>query len=165
MSLPLYAISFFCQKMTEKRIFAVIGAKEKLFRKFIIVRKITTKTMEKTTTPVEKLIEKAEIYSKTSLELCKYNAVYKSAEIFSTLITKLVIIIALAVFCMLTNIGLSIWIGNLIGQIYFGFFILAFIYLLIAILLYYFRYDWIKKPVSNFIINKLLKPHQDENQK
>lgn len=121
--------------------------------------------MEKSNTPVEKLIEKVENYSKTSIELCKYNAVYKSAEIFSTLITKLVIIIALAVFCMLTNIGLSIWIGNLIGQIYFGFFILAFIYLLIAILLYYFRYDWIKKPVSNFIINKLLKPHQDENQK
>jgi O-antigen/teichoic acid export membrane protein len=121
--------------------------------------------MEKTATPVEKLIEKAEIYSKTSLELLKYNSVYKSADIFSTLATKLAIAIAFAVFCMLINVGLSLWIGNILGKSYYGFFIIAIVYLLIAILIYYFRYKWIKKPVSNFIIKKLLNPHQDENQR
>lgn len=121
--------------------------------------------MEKTATQIEKLIEKAEIYSKTSFELCKYNAVYKSADIFSTLATKLAIALAFAVFCMFTNIGFSLLIGDLLDKTYYGFFIVSIIYLIITLLLYYFRYKWLKKPVSNFIINKLLNPHQDENQR
>lgn len=111
--------------------------------------------MENTTTTIEKLIEKAEIYSKTTLELCKYEAVYKSADIFSNLAVKLAITIVVVMFLLFANIGLAFCLGNYLGEIYYGFFIIGFGYLFIGILLYIFKDEWIKTPVSNFIINKM----------
>jgi hypothetical protein len=110
--------------------------------------------MENTTT-IEKLIEKAEIYSKTTLELCKYEAVYKSADIFSNLAVKLAITTIVVIFLLFANIGLAIYLGNYLGEIYYGFFIISFGYLCIGIVLYLFKDKWIKTPVSNFIINKM----------
>ncbi|MEO8234128.1 MAG: hypothetical protein ABI549_01835 [Flavobacterium sp.] len=111
--------------------------------------------MENSTTTIEKLIEKAEIYSKTTLELFKYEAVYKSADIFSNLAVKLAISIVVVLFLLLVNIGLALWVGEYLGETYLGFFVIAFGYLCLAILLYIFREKWVKNPVSNFIINKM----------
>ena len=110
--------------------------------------------MENSTT-IEKLIEKAEIYSKTTLELCKYEAVYKSADIFSNLAVKLAVAIVVVLFLLLVNIGLALFLGQYLGETYLGFFVIAFLYLCLAILLYIFREEWVKNPVSNFIINKI----------
>lgn len=108
-------------------------------------------------TKIEKLIEKAEAYGKTSFELCKYNTMYKSADIISSFITKTIITLVLVLFSLLLNVGLSLWIGELLGEAYYGFFICAGVYLFIALLFYVFRYNWIKRPINNFIINRLLK--------
>ncbi len=110
--------------------------------------------MEKTTT-IEELIEKSEIYTKTTLELCKYEAIYKLADIFSNLAAKLAITIVVVLFLLFINIGLSLCIGYYLGATFLGFFIIAFGYFCIAILLYIFRENWIKLPTSNFIISKL----------
>ena len=111
--------------------------------------------MENSTTTIEKLIEKAEIYSKTTLELCKYEAVYKSADIFSNLAVKMAIALVVVLFLLLVNVGLSLWVGQELGEVYYGFFVIAFGYLCLALLLYIFRKEWVKTPVSNFIINKM----------
>ena len=111
--------------------------------------------MENSTTTIEKLIEKAEIYSKTTLELCKYEAVYKSADIFSNLAVKMALSIVVVMFLLLVNVGLSLWVGQELGEVYYGFFVISFGYLFITFLIYIFRDNWIKSPVSNFIINKM----------
>ena len=48
--------------------------------------------MENSTATIEKLIEKAEVYSKTTLELCKCNAIYEAANVFSSLAIRLVLL-------------------------------------------------------------------------
>jgi hypothetical protein len=111
--------------------------------------------MENSTTTIEKLIEKSEIYAKTTLELCKYEAVYKSADIFSNLAVKMAITLVVVLFLLLVNVGLALWVGQELGEVYYGFFIIAFVYLFLALLIYIFREDWVKTPVSNFIINKM----------
>ena len=111
--------------------------------------------MENSTTTIEKLIEKAEIYSKTTLELCKYKAVSKSADIFSNVAVKMAIVLVIVLFLLLLNVGIALWVGQELGETYYGFFVVAFGYMCIAILLYIFREEWIKIPVSNFIINKM----------
>ena len=108
-----------------------------------------------TTTTIEKLIEKAGVYSKTTLQLCKYEAVHKSADIFSSLAVKLAITIVVVMFLLFVNIGLALCLGNYLGEVYYGFVIVGFSYLFIAILLYVFKDEWIKTPVSNFIISKM----------
>ena len=111
--------------------------------------------MENSTTTIEKLIEKSEIYAKTTLELCKYEAVYKSADIFSNLAVKMALTLVVVFFLLLVNVGLALWVGQELGEIYYGFFVVAFVYLFLALLIYIFREDWVKTPVSNFIINKM----------
>lgn len=111
--------------------------------------------MENTSTTIEKLIEKAEIYSKTTLELYKYEAVYKSADIFSNLAVKLAITFVVVVFLLFVNIGLALFLGNYLGEVYYGFIVVGLAYLFISIVLFIFKDEWIKNPVSNFIINKM----------
>ena len=111
--------------------------------------------MEHNTTTIEKLIEKAEIYSKTTLDLLKYEAVYKSADIFSNLAVKLAITLVVVVFLLFMNIGLALFLGTYLGEVYYGFIVVGLAYLLISILLLIFKEEWIKNPVSNFIISKM----------
>ncbi len=111
--------------------------------------------MENSTTTIEKLIEKSEIYAKTTLELCKYEAVYKSADIFSNLAVKMALTLVVVLFLLLVNVGLALCVGQYLGEVYYGFFVIAFVYLFLALLLYIFREEWVKSPVSNFIINKM----------
>lgn len=113
--------------------------------------------MENNATTVEMLLERAEDYTRTTVELAKLHAVDKTADVMSSLISRLAVSIVFAMFALLVNIGLSIWIGELIGKLYYGFFIVSSFYLIVAIILYMFKDEWVKTPVSNFIIIKMLK--------
>ena len=113
--------------------------------------------MNDNATPIEMLFEKAEDYSKTTIELLKLKAVDKSADVVSSLAAQLAIFIVAALFTLIINIGIALWIGELLGKSYFGFFIVAGFYALVAIMLYTFRNQWIKSPLMNSIIIQLLK--------
>lgn len=108
-------------------------------------------------TAVEKLIEKMAVYSKTSVEVYKLKAVYKTANIYSSLAVKLVLSIVVALFFLFLSLGFSLWIGSLLGKGYFGFFIVAAAYLVAFVVIYLFRNSWIKRAASNYIISTLLK--------
>jgi ABC-type microcin C transport system permease subunit YejE len=113
--------------------------------------------MENNATTIEMLFERAEDYTRTTVELAKLHTVDKAADVMSSLISRLAVSIVFAMFALLANIGLSIWIGELVGKLYYGFFIVSSFYLLIAIILYIFKNEWIKTPISNFMIVKMLK--------
>lgn len=111
--------------------------------------------MENSTTTIEKLFEKAENYSKTTLELCKYKAVNKSVSVFSNLAVKMALAIVVGSCLLFVNIGLAFWIGQELESSYCGFFVVAFFYMCLAILLYIFREEWVKTPVSDYIISEM----------
>lgn len=108
-------------------------------------------------TPLELLLEKAEDYGNTTIELMKLKAINKSADIFSSLALKIVFFAIVALFIVIANVGVALWIGDLLGKPYYGFFIVAACYGLAAILLRSYLYDWVKVPISNFIITQMLK--------
>ena len=113
--------------------------------------------MDNRATTIEMLFEKAEDYTRTTVELAKLNAVDKSADVLSSLISRLAIITVVAIFTLFINIGLALWIGESLGKSYYGFFIVASFYFIIVLILYTFSDQWIKIPTSNFIITKMLK--------
>ena len=108
-------------------------------------------------TSIEALFEKAENYGKTSFELFKLNAVDKTADVVSSLITLIALSVVVLFFALIVNIGIALWIGELIGKTYYGFFVLAGVYALIGTLIFIFRNQWIKYPISNSIIIQMLK--------
>ena len=113
--------------------------------------------MEDNTSTIEMLFERAEDYTKTTIDLVKLTAVDKTADVLSSLISRLTVSIVFVMFAFLVNIGLSLWVGELVGKIYYGFFIVSTIYLVLAIVLYIVKEKLLKMPISNFIITKMLK--------
>ena len=108
-------------------------------------------------TPIEKLLERAEDYGKTTIELVKLNAIDKTSEVVSSLVSRLTVLLIVALFTFIINIGLSLWIGDLLGKSYYGFFVIAGFYALIAIVIYIYRDNWIKNPVRDSVISQMLK--------
>lgn len=113
--------------------------------------------MENTVTTIETLFEKAEVFTKTSLELLKLNAISKSSDILASLAVKLVLATMVATFFLFLNIGLAFWVGELLGKSYYGFFVVAGFYILMTILFSMFNNSLIKQPIKNSIISEILK--------
>jgi len=106
---------------------------------------------------IEDLLEKAETYAKTNVELFKLKAADKLAVVIASLISRFVLIVFFSFFFLMMNVGLAIWLGESMGHIYYGFFIVAGLYALITIILFAFRNPIIKNPIINSIISQILK--------
>lgn len=113
--------------------------------------------MENIADNFEKLYDKAEKYSKTSVELMKLNAIDKTSDIISSLSVVISISLIVAIFTLFVNIGISLLIGKMLNDYYIGFFIVSGFYLLLAFIVYIFRKQLIKIPLDNLIVLKLLK--------
>ncbi len=106
---------------------------------------------------IETLFDKAENYGKTTIELLKLKAIDKSADVAATFVVQIAFFIIIVLFVITLNIGLALWIGELLGKSYFGFFAIAGFYALIAILVRSVLHQSIKIAVGDFIINLMLK--------
>lgn len=107
-------------------------------------------------TLIEALIEKGEQYGKTTIELLKLKTLDKSADVVSTLISWAIVIVFAVLFFLILNIGVALWIGELLGKSYYGFFAVSGFYALLAIVFGIFRQQFVKKPVNNSIITQVL---------
>lgn len=120
--------------------------------------------MENNTTPIESLLQRAEDYGKTTLTLLKLSAVDKSADVFSSLVIKLVLLLVVVLFLLMLSIGVSLWLGELLGKLYYGFFIVTGSYLLIGLLVNIFKATLIGAPVRKAVITEILKKDDDDEE-
>lgn len=104
---------------------------------------------------IEPLFERVEEYAKTSCELIKLKALHKTTEVSSAAVSRGFATSAFFMFIILTSIGGALWLGDLLGKLYYGFFCLAGFYGIIGIVLYVFMHKWMKKCVSNLIVSQL----------
>jgi hypothetical protein len=111
------------------------------------------------------LYEKAENYTKTSLELIKLKTVAAVADVLSTLTSRIAVGAVVAFFTLFLNIGISLWLGKVLGEYYYGFFIVALFYLIVAILMHTLQHKIIKTPIGNMIISSILKETKKDNTK
>ena len=102
------------------------------------------------------LFESASDYLETRAELLKLQAIDKSSDVASSLVSRITILIMIIFGVFLLNTGLALWVGDLLGKPYLGFFAVAGFYGLLALLLHIFRDSWLKEPVSSMIIKKML---------
>ena len=112
--------------------------------------------MEDKESLIESLIEKGEQYGKTTIELIKLKTLDKSADVASTLISWAVVIVFTVLFFLILNIGIALWIGELLGKSYYGFFAVATFYALLSIIFILFREQFVKMPVNNSIVTQVL---------
>jgi hypothetical protein len=113
--------------------------------------------MEDTTKLIESFFEKAVEYGKTSYELVKLKALDKTSDVISTVIPHTTVFVLIVLFMLFFNLGLALWLGEILGKIYFGFFVIAAFYGISAIVLHFFMHKWLKKLVNNYFIKQVLK--------
>ena len=113
--------------------------------------------MEERATILESLVEHAGQYTKSSIELLKLKALEKTANTLSFLVSKLVLLIAISCIIMLVNIGAALWIGKLIGNSYYGFFIVAAFYSIVVIIFSAYNKQLLRNPLCNYIISNIRK--------
>lgn len=113
--------------------------------------------MHSTIDHIENLISKAGDVAETKAALWKLRAAGKISETVSSLISVIAIVILTVTAITIVSVGIAFWIGLEMGKTSYGFFIVGSFYAVVGLLVYLFRSQWIKKPLSNLIINKIIK--------
>ena len=112
--------------------------------------------MENKTTNGEELFYKLKDYGDTRLDLFKLKSINKVSGFLSSLITSVVLMVLLFLVVLCITIGAALLLGSLTGSAYYGFFIMAGIYIIIGLVLFYNKDKAIKTPISNKLIKDLI---------
>jgi fatty acid desaturase len=113
--------------------------------------------MEDNAKLLESLLEKANDYGKTSYELVKLKALDKSSEIVSSLVPHSLVFILIASFMLFLNLGLALWLGEILGKLFYGFFVVAAFYVISGLVIHFFMHNWLKRLAGNYFIKSVLK--------
>lgn len=112
--------------------------------------------MENKPSNVEELFYKLKDYGDTRLDLFKLKSINKASGILSSLITSVILLVLLALVVLCITIGAALLIGVLLGKTYYGFFIIAGVYIIVGLVLFSSRDKMLKTPVSNRLIKELI---------
>jgi len=112
--------------------------------------------MESPSDLVGTLFDSVDAYTKTTIELVKLKSMEQTANLVAPWISRLVVFILLLAFSILFNIGIALWLGDMLGKLYYGFFIVAGFYLLSGIAVRIFLYQWIIDRIRHSIYSNFL---------
>ena len=113
--------------------------------------------MEENSNMLESLLERANDYGKTSYELVKLKALDKTSEVVSSFVPHSVVFVLVASFILFLNLGVALWLGDILGKLFYGFFAVAAFYVIAGITVHFFMHNWLKRLVSNYFIKHMLK--------
>jgi fatty acid desaturase len=116
-----------------------------------------TEVMEDNTNLFESLLERATDYSKTSYELVKLRAVDKTSDVVSSFVPHSIVFVLMASFILFLNLGLAFWLGEVLGEIFYGFLVIAGFYVLSGIVIHFLMHKWLKRIAGDYFIKHVLK--------
>lgn len=108
---------------------------------------------------MESLLDRARDYWKSSIELIKLKALDKASAVVAAVVSKIVTVAAFTVFFLFVNLGLALWLGDMLGKIYYGLFCVAGFYLILWLLLIAFK-TGIRKKIGDAVVNNMM--NEDE---
>lgn len=111
--------------------------------------------MESPVDALASLFERAEDYGKTTFELYKLKFMDTASLVVTSFVSRLSVMIVIAIFAVMLSIGAALFLGELLGKTYYGFFIVSGVYLIAAIVMRVALFDWLKAPISESMINQL----------
>lgn len=106
---------------------------------------------------IESLFEETIEYGKNNYELFKLKTIDKISDSLSSIVPLFIILILLGLFMIFINIGLSFWVGELLGEIYYGFLVVGGFYGLISIVFCIFFNKKIKRAFYDYFVRKIIK--------
>lgn len=111
----------------------------------------------KETATVNELLDKTVEYVETNVNLIKLKLINKGSSVTSAFLAYVIIAVFVLILIILLSVGAALWIGKMLGETYYGFFITGGFFLLLIILLYALRDKWLKIPIANSLLQSLFK--------
>lgn len=105
----------------------------------------------------QKLIDKVAEYVNVRKELALLKTVDKGSQIFANIISGILVLLFAVLAFVFGSFALSFYLSEILGNSYIGFLIVAGFYLLIAIILYSIKDNYLEKKFMNVIIAKFFK--------
>jgi hypothetical protein len=112
--------------------------------------------MESPVDEVASLFEMAEEYGKTTVELYRLKFVETASIVTISIIARVSVVIMVSSSILVLSIGIALFLGELLGKSYYGFFIVAGCYFVIGVVMHFFLRTWIRKPISESIMDQTL---------
>jgi len=113
--------------------------------------------MEDNSTLIESLLERATEYGKINYELVKLKVIDKTTNGISTFVPNTVVLLVLSSVLLFLNLGIAFWLGKILGELFYGFFLVSAFYALIAFVMYFFLRKWVKRIFYDYLIKQILK--------
>ena len=119
--------------------------------------------MEKTFAKVEELADAVKDYVNTRMESVKLSAAEKSSAIIANVIAVFVVAVVFIFFIIFAGMALAFGLGAWLGSTWLGFLIVAALYLLLGIIVWFARGKIIRMPVMNSMIQQLFVKEEEED--
>jgi hypothetical protein len=119
--------------------------------------------MEKAYAHIEELADSVKEYVNTRVESAKLTLAEKSSAMIANLAAGMVVAVVFLFFLIFAGIALALVLGEWIGQNWAGFGIVAGIYGLLAIIVWFARGRLIRLPVMNAMIKQLFGNEDEED--
>lgn len=113
--------------------------------------------MEENKKLLESLVDRATDYGKTSIDLVKLKAVDKTSDVVSSVIPHIFVLVLIASFMLFLSLGLALWLGEILGKLFYGFFVIAAFYVITGTVVHLFMHKSLKRMIRNYVITQLLK--------
>lgn len=111
--------------------------------------------MEETFTKIEELISHAKEYADNRVKGIKFSVAEKSSKIFSGLLAVFVVMFVFLFFAIFAGIAIALLLSAWIGKLYAGFLIVAGIYFLIGLIVWFAREKFLRLPIMNAILKRM----------
>lgn len=119
--------------------------------------------MENTFAKVEELAETVKDYVNTRIESAKLGIAEKSSVVIANVIAGFIVAGVFMFFVVFGSTALAFGLGEWIGRTWAGFLIVAFLYLLIGIIVWFARIKLIQLPLMNAFIKQLFSENDEED--
>jgi hypothetical protein len=108
------------------------------------------------------LMDDVEQFVKTNVELYTLRGTGIATRVVSSLLSSLVVWALVFIVLFMLGMGLALYIGHLMGNMYSGFLLMAAAFALVTIFVYFKRYTMIRKPLMNGLITQILKDKHND---
>ena len=109
------------------------------------------------TESIKTLIDKSKDYLETKIELTRLKTIDKSADVLSTVVVTVSMLFVSFLLILFISLAVALFLDKMLDAYHYGFFIMSGFYAIILLLIYVKREKWIKTPIANELISKMLK--------
>jgi hypothetical protein len=117
--------------------------------------------LEEEKTKIEDLVDHLKEYMSTSFEIVKLKAIEKGVTVASSTAAVMVSSVLFLFSLLFLSAGLALYLGNALGNSFYGFLIVGGIYLLLGIVINAGKKSFVGTPVSNALIKQLMKEDKE----